>query len=52
MGVTNDAIFGGAASEPATPGSYGRAPRGFRLPDATRLGPARLRVSDLDQSVS
>lgn len=36
--------------EPATPGSYGEAPRGFRLPDDTRLGPVRLRVSDLAQS--
>lgn len=36
---------------PATPGSYGTPPRGFRLPDATRLGRARLRVSDLGQAL-
>lgn len=36
----------------ATPGSYGIAPRGFRLPAETRLGPVRLRVSDLERSLS
>lgn len=36
----------------ATPGSYGSPPRGFRLPDDTRLGPVRLRVSDLERSLS
>lgn len=40
------------SGESATPGSYGEAPRGFRLPDDTRLGPVRLRVSDLERSVS
>ena len=38
--------------QPATPGSYGLAPSGFRLPDETRLGPVRLRVSDLKRSLS
>lgn len=52
MGVTSDEIFGGSAGEPATPGSYGEAPSGFRLPADTRLGPVQLRVSDLRRSVA
>ncbi len=40
------------SGEPATPGSYGEAPAGFRLPDDTRLGRVRLRVSDLTRSLS
>jgi catechol 2,3-dioxygenase len=52
MGVTTNDIFGGAAgAQPATPGSYGQAPHGFRLPDATRLGPVRLDVADLARSL-
>lgn len=31
---------------------YGVAPRGYRLPDATRLGPVKLQVSDLERSVA
>ncbi len=31
---------------------YGVAPAGYRLPDATRLGPVRLQVSDLARSVA
>ncbi len=38
--------------QPATPGSYGRPPRGARLPDATRLGGVRLQVSDLARSLA
>jgi catechol 2,3-dioxygenase len=38
--------------EPATPGSYGEPPSGFRLPSATRLGPVRLQVADLARSVA
>ena len=38
--------------EPATPGSYGEAPKGFRLPKDTSLGPVRLRVADLARSRS
>ncbi len=38
--------------EPATPGSYGRTPRGFRMPEATRLGPVHLQVSDLNRSLA
>jgi catechol 2,3-dioxygenase len=52
MGATTQDIFGNAAgARPATPGSYGEAPRGFRLPDATRLGPVRLQVADLARSL-
>ncbi|HEU6450231.1 MAG TPA: VOC family protein [Gemmatimonadaceae bacterium] len=52
MGVTSNDIFGGAAgAHPATPGSYGQAPRGTRLPEATRLGPVRLDIADLARSL-
>ena len=37
--------------EPARAGTYGVAPSGFRLPDATRLGPVRLQVADLARSL-
>jgi catechol 2,3-dioxygenase len=53
MGASTRDIFGAApAAEPATPGSYGEAPRGFRLPEGTRLGPVRLQVADLERSVA
>jgi catechol 2,3-dioxygenase len=32
--------------------AYGIAPAGFRLPDATRLGPVRLQVADLARSLA
>lgn len=32
--------------------SYGIAPAGFRLPDATRLGQVHLQVADLDRSIA
>ena len=52
MGATTNDIFGiTPASEPATPGSYGERPSGYRLPDATRLGRVRLQVSDLARSL-
>ena len=52
MGATTHGIFGDApGSQPATPGSYGEAPRGFRLPDATRLGAVTLQVSSLGRSI-
>lgn len=52
MGVNSADIFGGAASaEPATPGSYGVAPQGFRLPRGTRLGVVRLQVAHLSRSL-
>jgi catechol 2,3-dioxygenase len=39
------------SSQPATPGSYGEPPRGYRLPEATRLGRVRLQVADLERSL-
>lgn len=51
-GVTTDEIFGAARRpEPATPGSYGLAPAGFRLPAATHPGRVRLQVGDLARSL-
>jgi catechol 2,3-dioxygenase len=44
-------LFGGSVAEPATPGSYGEPPAGYRLPDATRLGPVQLQVSALVRSL-
>jgi catechol 2,3-dioxygenase len=52
MANTTQAIFGAEPrAEAATPGSYGLAPAGFRLPDATRLGRVVLQVSDLGRSL-
>lgn len=52
MGTTTHDIFGAAPlAAPATPGSYGEAPSGYRLPAATRLGPVRLQVADLARSL-
>lgn len=53
MGSKARDIFGNASSaEPATPGSYGQPPSGFRLPAATRLGQVTLQVSSLDASLA
>lgn len=53
MGVTTHDIFGDAnTAQPATPGSYGQAPRGYRLPAGTHLGAVRLQVADLTRSLS
>ena len=52
MGTSTRDIFGDSPRpEPAEPGSYGEAPRGFRLPGETRLGEVHLQVSDLARSV-
>jgi catechol 2,3-dioxygenase len=52
MGATTNEIFGSdSGAQPATPGSYGLAPRGHRLPQATRLGGVRLAVRDLERSL-
>lgn len=52
MGVSRHGLFGEAGgAEPATPGSYGEAPPGFRLPATTRLGPVQLRIADLGRSL-
>ena len=51
-GVFAQEITGQAqGAEPATPGSYGLAPSGFRLPEETRLGAVRLQVAELDRSL-
>lgn len=53
MGASTTDLFGAAAgAEPATPGSYGEAPRGYRLPQATRLGQVRLQIADLARSLA
>src|SRR5687767_15702426 len=52
MGVTRQDIFGSApAAAPATEGSYGQAPSGFRLPKETHLGHVSLQVADLARSI-
>ena len=38
--------------DPATPGSYGVAPSGYRLPEQTSLGGVQLQVSDLTRSIT
>lgn len=53
MGVSKHDIFGAQSTpQPAVPGSYGVAPSGYRLPDATRLGQVRLQVRDLARSLA
>ncbi|MEO5799920.1 MAG: VOC family protein [Gemmatimonadales bacterium] len=53
MGVTTQDIFGEAeGAQPATPGSYGIAPAGHRLPEALSLGPVRLQIADLGRSIA
>jgi catechol 2,3-dioxygenase len=39
-------------TEAAISGSYGDAPKGYRLSDATRLGVVRLQVADLERSLA
>lgn len=51
MGTSTNEIFGSGDAEPASPGSYGEAPSGYRLPAAVRLGPVRLQVASLDRSL-
>ena len=52
MGVRTSDTFGSAPDlEPATPGSYGEAPGGFRLPAATSVGAVTLQVADLERSL-
>ncbi len=52
MKVTTRDSFGAApAIEPATPGSYGEVPSGFRLPAATTVGAVTLQVADLERSL-
>lgn len=52
MGVSRQNIFGNAPGpQPAEPGTYGESPAGFRLPDATSVGPVKLQVGDLGRSL-
>jgi catechol 2,3-dioxygenase len=52
MGVSRENLFGDAAgARPATPGTYGEAPRGYRLPSGTTLGPVHLQIADLTRSL-
>ena len=53
MGVSRENIFrrGAPGPQPAVPGTYGEAPNGFRLPDATGVGRVKLQVSDLARSL-
>ena len=52
MAATRNALFGEAPNAVAAlPGTYGEAPSGFRLPDATRLGRVSLQVADLSRSL-
>jgi catechol 2,3-dioxygenase len=52
-GVSRQDIFGeGRGAELAAPGSYGLPPAGFRLPEATRVGPVQLQVGDLERSLA
>ncbi len=53
MGTSTQDIFGRAdGAQPASPGSYGEPPRGFRLPDTTHLGRVRLQVADIPRSLT
>jgi catechol 2,3-dioxygenase len=52
MTATTKDLYGSATTEPALPGSYGEAPSGFRLPDKTRIGGVRLRISSLERSLA
>lgn len=52
MGVTTDDFGGPGGAQVATLGSYGEAPRGYRLPEATRLGRVRLQIADMQRSLT
>jgi catechol 2,3-dioxygenase len=53
MSASTQDIFGNStAATPATPGSYGEAPRGYRLPAVARPGLVRLQIADLARSLS
>jgi len=39
-------------AEPAAPGSYGRLPRDYRLPEGISLGPVRLQIADLNRALA
>ena len=50
-GTSTSDLGEAGGAQPATPGSYGLAPSGFRLPEETRLGPVTLQVADLERSL-
>src|SRR5665213_1512690 len=53
MGASTHEMFGDSpTAEPATPGSYGAAPTGYRLPAGTRLGAVHLQIGDLARSIA
>ena len=53
MSATTQDLYGATRDEaPATPGSYGEPPSGYRLPETTRLGGVRLQVGDLARSLA
>jgi catechol 2,3-dioxygenase len=47
----NDALGDAAGPRAATPGTYGEAPRGYRLPNGISLGPVHLQIADLARSL-
>jgi len=52
MGSTTRDIFGDATgAAPATAGTYGEPPPGYRLPESTRLGAVKLQVADVARSI-
>lgn len=50
--TTHDIFRDVAGAQPATPGSYAESPRGYRLPETTRLGRVRLQIADLARSLA
>ena len=52
MSATTQDLYGADRDDaPATPGSYGEPPSGYRLPGTMRLGGVRLQVADLARSL-
>jgi len=49
---TVDTLAGSQPTQVAETIPYGLAPKGYRLPAETTLGPVRLQVADLDQSIA
>jgi catechol 2,3-dioxygenase len=45
-------MYSGDDAQPATPDTYGRLPREYRLPEGIRLGPVRLQIADLNRSLA
>jgi catechol 2,3-dioxygenase len=49
--TTRETSGAAPANEPATPGSYGEAPAGFRLPATSAVGAVTLQVANLERSL-